>query len=327
MGKRDEVKAGILIALSLLVLAGLIIGVSGVSLWEQYDRYTVRLRNTGGLDQGAPVRLGGLKIGKILGLRTPPEDTARVEITLGVRRGTPVAQGTTASVATLGLLGDTFLQLTTEAHSDQRIPPGSQIPGREAVQIAELLQRVDEVAKGTQVAVAHIDAFVSPANRERVERILGTVDQVIRENGESLRVVLENMTTASRRLDSTLVAVEGLVGENRADIRDVVRQLKADLEMAAGLIRGVEGTLAGVDRTLGSVNRVVEHADRVLLDNSEALDETVANLRRSTQNLREFTQSLKERPWNLVFPPDVPDKPGLEPRPVKGSSRRTESHQ
>ncbi len=337
MATRDEIKAGIVIAISLLVLAGLILGVSGVSLWQRYDRYTVRLRSTTGVEVGTPVRLGGLKVGKVLGLAIPPDDTARVEITLGVLPGTLIPQGTWATVATVGLLGDPFLQLSPEAHTTQRIPPGSRIPSREPVQIADLLQRlqgiagtadtllveattilkadardlmrrVNEVAKALQGTIAHIDAFVSPANSKEVEKILAEVDQMLQESAGSVRTVLENLTAASRRLDTTLGAVETLVGENRDDIRDAVRFLKADLERAQGLIVTMEQTLHNVDRTLG-------HVDRTLLSNSDALDETMANLRRSTQNLREFTQALKERPWHLFFPPDRPEKPGLDSRP------------
>jgi phospholipid/cholesterol/gamma-HCH transport system substrate-binding protein len=344
MASRDEIKAGIVIGISLLVLAGLILGVSGVSLWERYDQYTVRLRSTTGVDVGTPVRLGGLKVGKILRLAIPPDDTARVEITLGVRQGTLIPQGTLATVTTVGFLGDPFLQLSPEAHTTQRIPPGSRIPSREPIQIADLLQslqgiagtadtllveatailksdvrdllrRVNEVAKATQGTIAHIDAFVSPANSKEVAKILAELDQMIQESAGSVRTLLENLTAASRRMDTTLGTAERtlgtaetILGENRDDIRDAVRFLKADLERAEGLIVTMEQTLHHVDRTLG-------HVDRTLLGNSDALEETMANLRRSTQNLREFTQALKERPWHVLFPPDRPEKPGLDSRP------------
>ena len=336
MGTRDEVKAGIVIAGSLLILAALVIGVSGLSLWERYDRYTVRLRSSAGLDQGAPVRLGGLKVGRVLRLRIPPEDTARVEITLGVRQGTGIPQGTWASVATLGLLGDTFLQLTTEQHSRQRIPPGSEIPGREVAgigdlvqhlqrvadsaetvlsevgtvlnrDVADLMRRVNGLADTTQKTVTHIDAFVAPANRQRVEKMLATLDQAVQEGTASIRVTLENLTAASRRMDTTMGAVEGVVAENRADLREAARLLRSDLERTAEV-------LAKVEQTLGSAEQTLRHADETLVDNREGLDETLTSLRRSAQNLRELTRSLKERPWTTLFPASAPEKPGMEPR-------------
>ena len=336
MGTRDEVKAGIVIAVSLVILAALVIGVSGLSLWERYDRYTVRLRSSAGLDQGAPVRLGGLKVGRVLRLRIPPEDTARVEVTLGVRQGTAVPQGTWASVATLGLLGDTFLQLTTERHNAQRIPPGSEIPSREAATIADLVQhlqhvadtadsvlsevgtvlnrdvselmrRVNGLADSTQKTVTHIDAFVSPANRERVEKMLAALDQAVQEGTASIRLTLENLTAASHRMDTTMGAVEGIVTENRADLRESTRLLRSDLERAAD-------ALAKVEQTLNTAEQALRHVDETVLDNRENLDETMTSLRRSAQNLRELTQSLKEQPWTTLFPASAPAKPGMEPR-------------
>jgi phospholipid/cholesterol/gamma-HCH transport system substrate-binding protein len=340
---RDELKAGIVIAVSLAVLAGLIFGVSGVSLWERFDRYTVRLRSATGLDVGTPVRLEGLKVGKVLGLRIPPEDTAHVEITLGVQQGMAIPQGTWATIATLGLLGDPFLQLSTETPSQERIPPGSQIPGRDAAQIADLLQhlqkiagnadtlladaaamlkqdvagltrRLTEVAKASQVTVAHIDAFVSTGNRERVEKILANLEEVVQESKESVRTVLENLTAASRRMDTTLETVQGVVGENRDDLHKAVQLLKQDLEGAGNVLARMELTLQGVDQTLG-------HVDRTVLDNRDALEETMTNLRRSSQNLRELTQSLKDRPWSLFFPAEAPEKPGMDSRPAKGGQK------
>ncbi len=351
MATRDEIKAGIVIAISLVVLAGLILGVGGVSLWERYDQYTVRLRSTTGVDVGTPVRLGGLKVGKVLRLAIPPDDTARVEMTLGVRQGTLIPQGTWATVTTVGFLGDPFVQLSPEVNTKERIPPGSRIPSREAVQIAELLQRlqgiagstetllaeattllkadvrdllrrVNELARTTQATVEHVDAFVSPENRKQVEKILAEVDRMIQDSSRSVRAVLENLTAASRRMDTTLGAVETLVGENRDDLREAVRLLRADLDKAGGLITTVEQTLHTADETLHTADQTfhtadqtLAHVDRVVVGNSDSLDEAMANLRRSTQNLREFTQSLKERPWNVIFPPDRPEKPGMDSRP------------
>jgi phospholipid/cholesterol/gamma-HCH transport system substrate-binding protein len=347
---RDEVKAGIVIVGSLLVLAGLIVGVSGVSLWERYDTYTVRLRSSGGVDQGAAVRLGGLKVGTVLDMRIPPEDASRVEITLGVHRGTPIPQGTWATVATLGLLGDAFLQLTTDAHTDQRIPPGSQIPSREAATIADLLQRlqgvvsradavlnqvgatmgedvgpllkrVQGVATTTETALSQLEAFASPANRQRVEHILAALDQAVTESAGLLRQALEQFGAAARRADGTVAQVHDLVAENRADVRETVQILKTEAAQVETVLGRLERALGEAQAILAGARQVLSRVDATVADNREGLDETMADLQRSTHNLRELTQQLKERPWSLLAPAPVPEKPGLEPPPGKEPRR------
>ena len=341
MRTRDEVKAGIVIIIALVTLTALVLGVSGASFWERHDRYTVRLRSVAGLDQGAPVRLGGLKIGRVLRLRIPPEDVTQVEIALGIQQGFPIPQGTWATVATLGLLGDTYLQLTAETNTPDRIPPGGQIPAREAASIAEVLQQLQAVAKTTDVllteaqgvlhkevpdlmqraggvadaartAVVHADAFVAPANRERVEKILATLDQVTREGGEAVRQALEHIGVASGRLEATVGTVQEVVAENRADLRESVQTLRTDLERVGGLFAAVERTLESAQRALAETQQAVSHVDQFVTDNREGLEETLTDLRRSTQNLRELTQSVKERPWTLLRTAPVSEKPGLE---------------
>ena len=92
----------------------------------------------------------------------------------------------------------------------------------------DLTRRLDEVARAAQVTVAHIDAFVAPANRERVEKILADLDRVVQESSGSVRTVLENLTETSRRMNATIEAVQGIVGDNRDDLRTAERRLGGD---------------------------------------------------------------------------------------------------
>jgi ABC-type transporter Mla subunit MlaD len=244
-------------------------------------------------------------------------------------------------VATLGLLGDTYLQLTTETNTPNRIPPGGQIPAREAASIAEVLQRLqtvaqtadvllteaqgflrtelpdlmqraDGVADAARTAMVHADAFVSPANRARVEKILATLDQVLREGGVAVRQALEQVGAAAQRLEATAGTVQEVVAENQADLRESVRTLRTDLEHVDGLFAAVERTLESAQRALAETQQTVAHVDHLVTDNREGLDETLTDLRRTAQNLREFTQAVKERPWTLLRTAPVSEKPGLE---------------
>jgi phospholipid/cholesterol/gamma-HCH transport system substrate-binding protein len=347
---RDEVKAGLVILGSLLVLGLLVLGVSGISLWERHDTYTVRLRSSGGLDERAAVRLGGLRIGSVLGMRIPPEDTSQVEITLGVGRGTAIPQGTWATVATLGLLGDAFLQLTTERHTEQRLPPGSRIPSREPATIADLLQRLQGVAGraegvlgeiGTlftrdlgpllaraqgltiaaESAIVRLGGFISPANQERVEHILADLDRTVTETAGTLRGTLEQVAVTVQRADGTVALVHDLVDENRADVRESVRRVREDLGQVGGVLTRLEGVLSSAETTLASVRRLLERADAAVGDNRDRLDETMANLERSSQNLKELTKQLKERPWSVLIPEPGTPKPGLESPTAKETRR------
>ena len=59
-----EVKVGILILVSLVILGGFILVMGGLSFEKTYALY-VDFDNPGGLQPGAPVRLAGIKIGSV----------------------------------------------------------------------------------------------------------------------------------------------------------------------------------------------------------------------------------------------------------------------
>src|SRR5258708_34020394 len=77
-----EVKVGILILVSLVILGGFILVMGGLSLEKTYTIY-VDFDNPGGLQTGAPVRIAGVKAGTVKSLEfkggeTDPEVNPRV---------------------------------------------------------------------------------------------------------------------------------------------------------------------------------------------------------------------------------------------------------
>jgi methyl-accepting chemotaxis protein len=84
-----------------------------------------------------------------------------------------------------------------------------------------------------------------------------------------------------------------LIGENRADIRQAVIELR---------------------RSLATVTDLTGQLDQTLNVNSENIDELLENLRHVSQNLKEFTDTIKTRPYTLIRATNPREhKPG-EPR-------------
>jgi phospholipid/cholesterol/gamma-HCH transport system substrate-binding protein len=59
-----EVKVGILILVSFVILGAFILVLTGMTLQSTYPVY-VDFDNPGGLQAGAPVRIAGVKVGKV----------------------------------------------------------------------------------------------------------------------------------------------------------------------------------------------------------------------------------------------------------------------
>ena len=61
---KEEIKAGIIIVASFLILTALVILIGGSNLFEKFDVYYVKVMNTSGLETGAQVKLGGVRVGQ-----------------------------------------------------------------------------------------------------------------------------------------------------------------------------------------------------------------------------------------------------------------------
>jgi len=70
-----------------------------------------------------------------------------------------------------------------------------------------------------------------------------------------------------------------MVGENRADVRQAVVELR---------------------RTLTNMTDATARLDQTLDVNSENIDELLDNMRHVTENLKEFTSTIKTRPYTLI---------------------------
>jgi ABC-type transporter Mla subunit MlaD len=96
---------------------------------------------------------------------------------------------------------------------------------------------------------------------------------------EKLQPVLDDFRKTSEQANQTLNHVDAMVGENRADVRQAVIELR---------------------RTLTNMTEATARLDQTLDVNSENIDELLDNMRHVTENLKEFTSTIKTRPYTLI---------------------------
>lgn len=125
--------------LGIAALAYLSISIGGLQLVAP-DRYLLKARfdSVGDLKIGAPVRLAGVKIGQVTGVRLKDY---QAEAELAVARSLKLPKDTVASIRSEGLLGDAYVGLTPGG-SLQDLGEGALITHTEpALDLSDLLAR------------------------------------------------------------------------------------------------------------------------------------------------------------------------------------------
>lgn len=103
-------------AVVLTIAAGFMVFAYEGSQVKVEDGYPIKARfdNITGINTGSDVRIGGIKIGVVSGLDLDNE-TYQAVATLQIRNQTKLPTDSSAAIASSGLLGDKFVQITPGA--------------------------------------------------------------------------------------------------------------------------------------------------------------------------------------------------------------------
>jgi phospholipid/cholesterol/gamma-HCH transport system substrate-binding protein len=123
-----EILVGAFMAAGFLALFFLAMRVSNLGAVTVGDGYqiTARFQNVGGLKVRAPVSMGGVPLGKVIGIHFDPQSFDAV-VTMEIdQKFSQIPDDTYAKIYTAGLLGEQYLGLEPGG-SDQNLKAGSEL--------------------------------------------------------------------------------------------------------------------------------------------------------------------------------------------------------
>jgi phospholipid/cholesterol/gamma-HCH transport system substrate-binding protein len=308
----EEIKVGVVVVVAALLFLVALVFVGGVNLLRKKKiEYTTYFKFAGGLEPGSLVRFGGFKVGTIKSASLDPEDTTRIRVILQVDDGTPIHTNSKARISSLGFLGENYLEISAGTRDAAPLPPGSEIPTVEIVQLADVFNNVNNITVNATKLVNDLDdrilalsdnanqlikslnEVVNPENKEHIGSVLANADGMLKESRPHMEKTLDNLETASGKVAPAIDNVNGTISkankltdhldavvvENRKEIHDTLLRLQTSLADAERMINDLDDTLGA---------------------NRGNLDETLENIRATSENLKEFTDTLKQRPYSLI---------------------------
>ena len=284
---KDEIKAVTIIVSALAILTVFIVLIGGRQFFEKLDNYSIKVMNTAGLETGAQVRLGGVRVGRVLDIMEPKAPGEPVTVNIGIKKGTALYKGTKASITQLGFVGDIYLLLSIDNTTNEKIRTGEVIPSQESVEFAVMMSRVEMLSKSIDGLVRDIDKLFSPENRKSIEDLLGNTNRAIVTSSANLEKVTTGLKGTTDKLEEVLTEVQGLVHDNKGEVGNLIKKAKEDLDKAGEMIKSIE-------KASKSVDRAVEFQ-------SQNLDKLLSSMTQTTQDLREVIQEIKAKPWSFIY--------------------------
>jgi len=314
--KREEIKAGFVVVAALLIFSAMVILIGGSKFWEKLDIYHIRFSAIGGLEKGAFIRLGGFRVGQVLGIAIAPDDVSRIEVTIGVKPRTPICRGAVASVRTLGLVGDYYVLLTQKPGANQPLPPESLIPSREMMEIGDLLAQAAELSHTLNASVeqvaAGVNQILSQENITHVRTSLQGLSRLMAEGEKSLSTITVDLSNVLRKLNAMMANLDSFVLENRNNVQGAILAIRNAAErldtlsvtLNQTLVENKEdlrSTIATLKEDSQKAGQLMDNLDGRVTVTGDYLEETMTNLMEISENLRLLSSQLKRQPWRLIY--------------------------
>ena len=178
--------------LGLFVVATLVLFAGGVFLIgnkQMMFRSTYHLhadfRNVAGLESGADVRVGGFRQGSVTRIDLPkrPDQNVSVSMNLGKWTEQVIRKDSVASIASEGLVGDKYVEITFGSPEAPEVKDGDTIQGAPPIQMADLLKKANDLLGNASTAVEGIGASADnlKAISAKINSGQGTVGALIND--------------------------------------------------------------------------------------------------------------------------------------------------
>lgn len=267
--KWSQLRVGLTVLIALITLMVLIFMMSGTGGWFT-SKISIRsyFDNAGGLREGAPVRLAGVDIGNVTGVRivngkplTPVEVTMKVNTKYKFN----LRKDSVTLLSTAGILGETYVDVDSSSAKGPETTDGDTLAARNQPDI-------QDVVRASQGTLQNMDSLL-----KRVDRIIAFI-----ESGQGSIGKVIYSPALYDQINATVAEFKGLV--------DDIQSGKGSLGPLLTSDEAYKKVLAAVDKVnllvddlqagKGSAGKLLK--DPELYDNA---NKTIANVRQLTDDI------------------------------------------
>jgi phospholipid/cholesterol/gamma-HCH transport system substrate-binding protein len=331
--QRLELKVGILVLVGALGCAGLL-WLLGVFRLAGGSRVKVDFAHSGSVPEGAPVKLAGVRVGRVAGLRLLPArreaDGSPLPVQMEVEIDEAVFRDLKADasfvVATQGPLGEPYLEIAPGSPAAGPLAAGAVLRGVDPPRMDLISSKLfafldgatDLVGQGPGVksALGRVAALAAKAE--------GTIDearplalQAVRDLANAAKDLKALAATAAATLSeqgsarTAIANVEEITARLRSDLPRLSEKAQRAMDGAAAVAgsfteedaQRLKEAITGYKKAGETLGEVACRADR-LLARLEAGDGTAGALAKDPklyEDLRDLVADLKKHPWKVLW--------------------------
>jgi phospholipid/cholesterol/gamma-HCH transport system substrate-binding protein len=265
----SQLKVGVVVLAAIVILIALAFLMSNsIGLFSRKLRVHAYFENAAGLKVGAPVNLDGVTIGNVSNpIRidsSHPLTPVMVTMKISDRYGKSLRKDSTASLTTVGVLGDTVVDIDSQHATGPELRNGDELSTTETPSIPDVI-------KASQGTVAQLNVILSKVNGllDNISSGKGTLGQLISSNdlNRKLLATMDQVQTLTTNINQGKGSLGKLIVDdslyNRAnDTINHLDRISSDLD--AG--KGTAGKLLKDDSVYNDLKKTLDNTNQIVSD-------------------------------------------------------------
>jgi phospholipid/cholesterol/gamma-HCH transport system substrate-binding protein len=288
----SKLKVGSVITLALIVLIMTVFFAGNIEdLLSKKVELKAAFRDVGGLRKSAPIWIFGTEVGSVKGIDLSP--TYGTIVTMSVNKGALpyIRKDSNASILTMGLLGDKYVEITGGSQKAESIRPGEMIQGVAQIEFQDVMKTgavtiktMTEFIKKLEALVTKIETgegtfakfLTDPSihnNLNKTTHSLSLVAEELRTSQGTLRMLIDDpalykkMMTVASSLEDTTRMIKESSGTLKRLVEDPtvynkILESATHVEGASSKLEGfvtkLEGFATKMEESQGTLKKLIE---------------------------------------------------------------------
>src|SRR5246500_2830819 len=229
------IKVSIFAVAMLIVAAGLVV-IFGDFRFGSENTYHATFSNVSRLKSGQKVRIAGVPVGSVSGIKLNPDNT--IDVKFGIDRRYTLYSSTRAVIRYENLVGDRYLEITSGPGELRRLPPGGTIDSQHTQPALDL----DALLGGLRPVLKGLDA-------DKVNTISSAVIQLLQGQGGALANVLSDTNAFSSALGNR----DQLIGDTITNLNTVLGTIDARSAQFSSSVDQLQQLISGLSKGRDSI--------------------------------------------------------------------------
>jgi phospholipid/cholesterol/gamma-HCH transport system substrate-binding protein len=237
---KSPTKVGILFILTLLMIIGFALALGAIQPFSNANELKIAYNFAGGIEVGSPVRVMGIKVGKVRSIDFAPNfkmpesgQEVKLIITVSIdKKAWPTVRKDSQYFINLaGVIGEKFLEITPGSSAADELKPGQVVRGEDP-------PRIDQLISQSYSLAGKVIDFVNKNEGSVVDTI------------ETMNKLVVNLDKALRQIDKTT---------KDAEVHKLIQNITSmtdDMAYFTGKMRGTEG-----QKTMALLNELIRRLE------------------------------------------------------------------